>query len=181
MSTEKEIWTIGHSTRTFDEFLQLLQASGIELLVDVRTYPGSRRFPHFSSENLEPLLAEEKIGYLHLKALGGRRKPRINSLNTAWKNPGFRGYADYMETGDFRQAIEQLEKAAKEMKVAFMCSEATWWNCHRSLISDNLKASGWKVVHIMAAGKTTEHPYTAPAKVIDGKLSYSDDSLLFPL
>jgi len=180
MNTEKHIWTIGHSTRTAEVFSGLLQSFGIELLADIRTYPGSGRFPHFNRENLELLLKEQDIGYLHMKELGGRRKPVKDSLNSAWRNPAFRGYADYMETELFRKAIRELEELAQIRHVAFMCSEATWWNCHRSLVSDYLKSRGWKVIHIMDKGKATEHPYTAAARIQDGKLNYSDDSLLFP-
>jgi uncharacterized protein (DUF488 family) len=178
---EKHIWTIGHSTRTFEVFNDLLGSFEIDVVADIRNYPGSRRFPHFNSENLQLLLAEKGKGYIHFKALGGRRKPRADSPNTAWRHPAFRGYADYMETEDFLQAITQLEALALQRRTAYMCSEATWWNCHRSLVSDFLKWKGWTVTHIMAEEKGTEHPYTAPAKIADGKLSYSDDSLLFPL
>jgi uncharacterized protein (DUF488 family) len=179
MEQQRIIWTIGHSTRTFETFAGLLQSSGIEVVADIRLYPGSRRFPHFDKENLEVLLKEKGIGYLHLRELGGRRRPRKDSPNTAWKNPSFRGYADYMETEAFRIAIETLQQLAQTKRVAYMCSEATWWNCHRSLVSDYLKWKGWEVRHIMD-GKEILHPYTSPARIVDGKLTYSDDSLLFP-
>lgn len=172
MTPEKEIWTIGHSTRTEEEFLDLLKTFQIEKLVDVRRYPGSRKFPHFSKEHLEVELPKEQIEYEHLEALGGRRKLDKNSRNNAWRLPSFRGYADYMETDAFQQAAAQLQEMALEKRIAYMCSEAVWWSCHRSLISDYLKVRGWKVNHIMNPNKTSEHPYTKPAQVADGKLCY---------
>ena len=175
---QKIIWTIGHSTRTQEQFVEMLQSFSIEVLVDIRTYPGSNRYPHFNKENLEASLSENNIEYIHLKSLGGRRQPKPDSKNTAWKNAGFRGYADYMETNEFISAIQQLEEIAIKQRTAYMCSEALWWRCHRSLVSDYLKLNGWKVVHIMDIGKSTEHTYTPPAKVINGKLSYGENTLL---
>jgi uncharacterized protein (DUF488 family) len=168
-----EIWTIGHSTRTEKEFLELLQSCDIKLLVDVRTLPGSRRYPHFNQENLVKSLEQQGIRYQHIPELGGRRKPRPDSINTAWRNESFRGYADYMETAGFKNALSQLESLAAHERTAYMCSEAVWWKCHRALISDALKAKGWTVLHISDKKKTQEHPYTKPAKEIQGKLFYS--------
>lgn len=167
-----QIWTLGHSTRTQEEFLELLRNFRIELLVDVRRYPGSRKYPHFNKDHLEFILPENQIEYLHLEALGGRRKVSQDSKNLAWRLISFRGYADYMETEDFREAAQQLQEAAGKKRIAYMCSEAVWWSCHRSLISDYLKLRGWQVNHIMAPDKTMEHPYTKPARIVDGKLSY---------
>lgn len=166
------IWTIGHSTHTLEEFVEMLHHNNIRLLVDIRTYPGSRRYPHFNKESLEVSLPENTIQYLHLKKLGGRRKVNPNSHNTAWKHPAFRGYADYMETEEFKEGIAELEQLALAERVAIMCSEAVWWSCHRSLVSDYLKVKGWKVLHIMSVNKIQEHPYTAPAHVVNGELSY---------
>lgn len=171
------IWTIGHSTHPFDEFTQMLDAFSIKTLVDIRTFPGSRRYPHFNKEALEASLPQHGIRYIHMPDLGGRRKPVKNSHNTAWKNESFRGYADYMETPEFKQAIKRLESIANENNTAYMCSEAVWWSCHRSLVSDCLKIKGWTVLHIMSENKTQEHPYTSPARVIDGKLSYRSNEL----
>ncbi|MBB6682234.1 DUF488 domain-containing protein [Aequorivita sp. 609] len=167
------IWTIGHSTRTFDEFLKLLQSFKIKSLVDVRHYPGSRKFPQFNKDSLEKSLPENNIEYTHLIDLGGRRKPNSNSKNDAWRLDSFKGYADYMATEDFKQALNTLKEIAAEKQTAIMCAEAVWWSCHRSLISDILKVDGWEVLHIMSENKATEHPYTAPARIVDGKLNYS--------
>jgi uncharacterized protein (DUF488 family) len=157
----------------------MLQSFEIQLLVDIRSLPGSRKFPQFNKEELEISLPANHIEYLHLKELGGRRKVKKDSRNTAWRLPAFRGYADYMETEEFKDAIKVLEKLAKEKRTAYMCSEAVWWSCHRSLVSDFLKVHGWTVMHIMAIGKADEHPYTSPAKIVDGKLNYTASDQLF--
>lgn len=170
---QKIIYSIGHSTRSLHEFVEMLQAFEIELLADIRSYPGSRRYPHFNKENLAIELPENSISYIHIPSLGGRRKTFPGSKNTAWKNEAFRGYADYMETESFIKAMNQLEKMAVKNKLAYMCAEAVWWSCHRSLVSDYLKIKGWKVMHIMNLHKADEHPYTAAAKIIDGKLNYT--------
>ena len=172
---EKIIYTIGHSTHTLEEFVAMLKSFNIELLADIRSFPGSRKFPHFNKENLPASLAENNIEYIHLRNLGGRRKVNPDSCNTGWRVAAFRGYADYMETESFKKAIQELEQIASQKRVAYMCAEAVWWRCHRSLVSDYLKNEGWTVLHIMGVGKSTEHPYTAPAKIIDGKLDYSKD------
>ncbi len=172
--THKKIWTIGHSTRSLDDFLALLQSSDIEILADVRSFPGSRKFPQFNKEALEVSLPENRIDYTLLKNLGGRRKADQDSKNTVWYNESFRGYADYMETEGFENGLGELEKLASEKRTAFMCSEAVWWRCHRSMISDALKVNGWKVMHIMDLDKTTEHPFTQPAKVVNGCLEYGE-------
>ena len=158
-----------------EEFVAMLKSFNIELLVDIRSFPGSRKFPHFNKENLPASLAENNIEYIHLKNLGGRRKVNPESCNTGWRVAAFRGYADYMETENFEKAIKELEQIASEKRVAYMCAEAVWWRCHRSLVSDYLKHNGWTVLHIMGVNKSTEHPYTAPAKIIDGMLDYSKD------
>ncbi|HTM90940.1 MAG TPA: DUF488 domain-containing protein [Flavisolibacter sp.] len=175
--TNNIIWTIGHSTRSLQDFLALLHSFKIEVLVDIRNYPGSRRYPHFNKEALETSLPANGIQYIHLKELGGRRKPVGNSTNTAWRNEAFRGYADYMQTAEFKKAIEKLESIAQKQFTAYMCSEAVWWSCHRALVSDELKSKGWTILHIMDVGKATEHPYTKPARVIDGVLRYDEPDL----
>lgn len=169
----KTIWTIGHSTRTFEDFVEMLRAHKIEKLVDVRHYPGSRKFPQFNKDNLEEALPKCNIEYEHIVDLGGRRKVDPESKNDAWRLASFRGYADYMETEQFKEALEKLKILASEKNTAIMCAEAVWWSCHRSMISDILKAEGWKVLHIMSEKSANEHPYTAPAKIVDGKLNYS--------
>jgi uncharacterized protein (DUF488 family) len=175
----KEIYTIGHSNRSIDEFISLLREFGIKLLVDIRRYPGSKRLPHFNKDVLEKELGENDIMYHHLEGLGGRRPAKKESRNTAWRHSAFRGYADYMQTDEFKEAIDELERMAEEQLTAYMCSEAVWWSCHRALVSDYLKWKGWKVMHIMGEGKATEHPYTAPAKIVNGKLNYTEDELPF--
>ncbi len=169
----KTIWTIGHSTRKFEEFLELLQSQNIQTLVDVRHYPGSRKFPQYNKENLREALQKENIGYIHLVDLGGRRKPEPNSKNDAWRNASFQGYADYMETEPFHNALQTLKEIASTQKTVIMCSEAVWWRCHRSMIADALKTEGWTVLHIISENNVPEHPFTSPAKVINGKLDYS--------
>ena len=173
----KTIFTIGHSNHPFEEFLEMLKAFEIEALVDIRRYPGSRKYPHFNKDHLEKSLPEKEIQYLHYEDLGGRRKVKPDSHNTAWRLDSFRGYADYMETDSFKKAIEKLEILAKEKRVAYMCSEALWWSCHRSLVSDYLKNEGWNVQHIMSKTKSNEHPYTKPARIINDKLVYTEETL----
>lgn len=172
-SQQKIIYTIGHSTRSEEEFIAILTSFKIELLADIRTYPGSKRYPHFNKEALQQRLHGQDILYQHFPELGGRRKPLKDSKNTAWRNDAFRGYADYMETGDFKNGIKNLEELAVQCKVAYMCSEAVWWRCHRSSVSDYLKSKGWQVMHIMNEGKSEEHPYTSPAKIVNEQLTYS--------
>ena len=169
---EKKIWTIGHSTRPFTELTDMLQSFRIKVVVDVRSFPGSRKYPHYNKEVLMETFPTNDIRYVHLKKLGGRRKVDAESKNTSWRHPAFRGYADYMETADFKEGIEELEAIASKQRAAYMCSEAVWWRCHRSMISDYLKAHGWKVMHIMGINKEEEHPYTGPAQIVGGELTY---------
>ena len=167
-----KIWTVGHSTRSEEEFMRILKAHEIEVLVDVRTFPSSRRYPQFNQASLASALALQKIRYQHEPRLGGRRTPRPDSHNTAWNNAQFRGYADHMETEDFKQGVEELLELSANARVAVMCAEAVWWRCHRSLIADYLKAEGHEVIHIVDEKKTQEHPFTSAARLVDGKLSY---------
>jgi uncharacterized protein (DUF488 family) len=142
-------------------------------LVDIRTFPGSRRYPHFNKESLWKTLDDLGIRYVHFPELGGRRKPNPDSINTAWRHAAFKGYADHMETTEFKNAIEQLEALAEKQRVAYMCSEALWWKCHRALVSDFLKVKGWNVHHIQEIAKAQDHPYTSPAREVQGKLFYN--------
>jgi uncharacterized protein (DUF488 family) len=170
------IWTIGHSTRKIDVFISLLQENGIKLLVDVRSWPGSKRYPQFNKEALAESLNERGIRYEHLPELGGKRKPKDDSRNTAWQNASFRGYADYMETEEFHKGVERLLRLAREVgPTAIMCAEAIWWRCHRSLISDYLKARRIEVTHILDTNKAEPHPFTSAARIIDGTLSYASE------
>jgi uncharacterized protein (DUF488 family) len=155
------IWTIGHSTRSPEEFVEALLSFQIKMLADVRRYPGSKKYPHFNAGFLKSMLQESGIDYLPLVALGGRRKPKPDSTNTVWRSEAFRGYADYAETAAFETALADLTAVAAQMRTAYMCAEALWWRCHRAIISDQLKSNGWTVMHIMKTGQATEHPFTA--------------------
>ena len=168
------IWTIGHSTRTIEEFIGALQAHAIKFLADVRLLPGSKRYPQFNKEELAKSLKEHGMGYEHFPELGGRRKAKKDSPNTAWRNESFRGYADHMETAEFASGIARLQEIADSHgATAIMCAEAVWWRCHRSLIADYLKALGVEVIHIIDGNKADPHPFTSAARIVDGKLSYS--------
>lgn len=172
MKEIKSIWTLGHSTRTLEQFLDLLKAHDIQHLIDVRRFPGSCKFPQFNLENLESAVIENGVTFTHMETLGGRRKASQNSKNMIWNHPSFRGYADYMETEEFQEAYTYLEALASKKRCAIMCSEAVWWRCHRSMISDQLKVNGWEVIHILGEQQHQEHPYTKPANIENGKLSY---------
>src|ERR1041385_5487704 len=166
----RPIWTIGHSTRRFPEFLSLLEENAIEVLADVRRFPASRRYPQFGQEQLSTALGAAGISYIHFPELGGRRSARPDSPNTAWRNAAFRGYADYMMTSEFLAGMARLTGIAEKERTAIMCAEAVWWQCHRSLIADFLKSKTWEVIHILAPHKIQEHPYTSAARVLNGKL-----------
>jgi uncharacterized protein (DUF488 family) len=167
------IWTIGHSTRTIDDFISLLEENGIKLVADVRMFPSSKRYPQFGREALAKSLGEICILYEHFPKLGGKRKSKPDSRNTAWRNASFRGYADYMETEEFQKGIERLlDVAANAGPTAIMCAEAVWWRCHRSLIADYLKARGVEMLNVLGAKKVESHPYTPAARIVNGKLSY---------
>jgi len=142
------------------------------VLVDVRSFPGSRRLPQFNKAELAESLGTLGIEYRHEPRLGGRRKPRADSHNTAWKNASFRAYADHMESEEFRRGVEELLEVAGRERTAVMCAEAVWWRCHRSLIADYLKAEGYQVIHIIDQKKIEEHPFTSAARIVEGKLSY---------
>ena len=168
----KRIYTIGHSTHTLEEFIEMLQSFEIQHLVDIRGLPGSNKYSQFNKENLEVVLPEIGIAYTHLTLFGGRRKVHKDS---------FRAYADYMETYDFEKGIAQLIAIAEKETTAYMCAEAVWWRCHRSMVSDYLKAKGWQVNHIMAIGKEEPHRYTAPARIIGDRVVYYDDGEILNL
>lgn len=170
--TQPQIWTLGHSNRTLEEFIELLAANNIQAIADVRRFPGSRKNPQFGQEALQQSLSEVGIEYAAFPELGGRRTPRPDSHNTVWRNDAFRGYADYMETEDFRLGIERLLQLATGARTAVMCAESVWWRCHRSMIADYLKAKDFEVSHIMSPTKTESHPYTSAARVVEGELTY---------
>jgi uncharacterized protein (DUF488 family) len=166
------IYTVGHSTRAFDEFVALLHAHGVTQLADVRTVPKSRRHPHFAREALSRALPDAGIAYRHVPDLGGLRRPRKNSRNTAWQNESFRGYADHMETAAFAAALETLLAWGREQPTAIMCAEAVWWQCHRQLIADAIVARGGEALHIMSAGAARPHALTSFARVHGGQVTY---------
>lgn len=172
MGLPETIWTIGHSTRSAEEFIALLGGNGIQALADVRRFPGSRKYPHFNVEPLAHALHDAGIEYVAFPELGGRRKPLPDSPNTAWRNDAFRGYADYMRTPEFAAGMERLAALASTKHTAIMCSEAVWWRCHRGLIADWLKVRGVRVLHIVDARHVVEHPYTSAAHVTNGELDY---------
>ena len=174
------LWTIGHSTRKIDSFISLLEENGIKLVVDVRSFPGSKRYPQFNKEVLADSLGQHGIRYEHFADLGGRRKAKHASRNIAWRHASFRGYADYMETEEFQKGIERLIGLTSEVgPAAIMCAEAVWWRCHRALISDYLKARSIEVIHIVDSNKTEPHPFTSAARMVNGELSYAaSESLL---
>jgi uncharacterized protein (DUF488 family) len=173
------IWTIGHSTRSIDELISLLKQNDIKVLADVRAFASSKRYPQFNKHALAESLKAHGIRYEHFPELGGKRKAKPESRNSAWRNASFRGYADYMETKDFQKGIERLlDLAAQPGGTAIMCAEAVWWRCHRSLVADYLKARGVEVMNILGANKVEPHPYTPAARIVNGDLSYQVDSLL---
>ncbi|MGH2448221.1 MAG: DUF488 family protein [Chloroflexota bacterium] len=166
------LYTIGHSNRSLSEFVAMLKAHGVEQLVDVRTAAGSRRNPQFMKDELDRALAAEAIQYTHLKGLGGFRKLAPDSVNMGWRNASFRGFADYMQTDDFRSALDDLLELAAERPTAIMCAEAVPWRCHRSLIADAISARGFPVSHIMSPARANPHTLTAFARVEDGRVTY---------
>jgi uncharacterized protein (DUF488 family) len=166
------ILTIGHSTRTADEFLTLLETHGVAGLADVRTVPRSRRHPHFSADALAVFLRARSIEYLHLPGLGGLRKPRPDSPNSGWLNSAFRGYADHMQTPEFAAALDRLISFGAGRQVAIMCAEAKWWQCHRRLIADVLVARRIEVRHILSVREAAPHELTPFGKVMGDTVQY---------
>lgn len=164
------IYTIGHSTRDIAEFVGLLTAHGVRQVVDVRRYPASRRYPQFAGPALAAALAAAGIGYAHAPDLGGRRTPRKDSANGAWKSAGFRGYADYMETAAFQAALAGLVETAHGRPTAVMCAEAVPWRCHRQLIADALVARGEAVAHILGSTRADAHRLSPHARLLEGGL-----------
>jgi len=169
------IWTIGHSVRPLAEFLELLRAHQIVQLADVRTVPRSRRHPHFSGEALAPALVDAGIAYRHMAELGGLRKPRRDSVNTAWRVEGFRGYADYMETPAFEHALDDLVEWTGNAATAVMCAESVWWRCHRKLIADAAVARHIEVRHILTKSSAPAHTLTPFARLNGTRVRYSGD------
>ncbi len=160
------IFTIGHSTHPIEDFLALLGQHRIAILADVRSFPGSKRWPQFNQDALSASITRAGIEYLWMKNLGGRRRGvRADSPHTAWEHPAFRSYADHTETAEFAAGLNELMSAAARARTAYMCSEGLWWRCHRRIISDHLTARGWEVEHIMPDGKLARHPLAEFARV----------------
>lgn len=167
------VWTIGHSTRPLEDFLELLAENRIEAVADVRRFPSSRRWPHFARDPLASALEQRGLVYLWLPELGGRRPTTADSPNTAWRNAAFRGYADYMATEAFAEGLDRLVSLGLGLRTAVMCAESLWWRCHRGLIADVLRWYDFEVIHILGPGARALHPYTAAARIIGGRLSYA--------
>ena len=171
------ILTIGHSTRSLDEFVAMLKAHGVECLVDIRTIPRSRHNPQFNGDSLPAALRAAGIGYHHMKELGGLRRARKDSPNTGWRNAAFRGFADYMLTPEFAAALAALTEEARGHRIAIMCAEAVPWRCHRSLVADALAVGGVPVEHIMSESRRDPHHITPFARISGARITYPPDQL----
>jgi uncharacterized protein (DUF488 family) len=172
MSFPAVIWTIGHSTRNADDFVSVLKAHDLELVADVRRFPGSRRHPHFGGAALAERLAADGVDYAWLSRLGGRRRGEAQAEHQGWRNPSFRAYAAYTWTEEFAQGLDELLHVAAARRTTIMCSELLWWRCHRALVADVLRYLGVQVIHIVSKEPGTPHPYTSPARVVEGELIY---------
>jgi uncharacterized protein (DUF488 family) len=172
MGATREILTIGHSTHDPAAFVELLRGQRVELLIDVRRHPGSRRVPWTNRDRLRELLAQAAVGYLHLPSLGGRRRPVPGSPNGGWRVAQFQGYADHLASEEFREGLRIVEREAEPRRAALMCAEAQWWRCHRRLIADVLTVRGWRVCHLDAGGGLQEHLLTEFAVIGEGALTY---------
>lgn len=170
------VLTIGHSTHPLDEFIALSKAHGVQQVVDVRTIPRSRHNPQFNQDSLPAKLRNVRIGYHHMKGLGGLRHPRKDSPNTGWRNAGFRGFADYMQTGEFEENLQKLIELAKKKQIAIMCAEAVPWRCHRSLIADALTVRGIHVEHITSRTRRQPHRLTPFARVDGTHIAYPSET-----
>ena len=182
MSTDLQIFTIGHSSHPLGVFVWLLRKHEIEVLVDIRRFPGSRQHPHFSRENVAVALVDEDIEYHWLEALGGRRhrkKTDPPSRNLGLRDQSFRNYADYMATDEFRQGVAKLLEIARNRRTAIMCAEGLYWQCHRRLVCDYLLANGISIQHVLPSGEVKPHELTTGAEVVDGRVTYPGSPTLF--
>jgi uncharacterized protein (DUF488 family) len=173
MPMSQIVWTIGHSTRPIDDFLQVLAAYDIELVADVRRFPGSRRVPQFAVAALESSLEERGIAYRWIPALGGRRRSDPASVNVGWRHQAFRAYADHIATQEFSDGLTELLMLAYGLRTAIMCAEILWWRCHRRIVADVLTMLGFEVVHIRDGTRSEVHRLSAPARVVRGRLTYT--------
>jgi uncharacterized protein (DUF488 family) len=174
MEKKPVIYTVGHSSRPLNEFLTLLRVHGVQRLIDIRTIPRSRHNPQFNRETLPRFLRNRSIGYRYMKSLGGLRRPRPDSPNRGWRNPSFRGFADYMQTPQFFAALERLAALAAERKTAIMCAEAVPWRCHRSLVADALTIRGFTVKHLYTSARAREHTLSPMARVLGSTIVYPE-------
>jgi uncharacterized protein (DUF488 family) len=175
-SSERTLYTVGHSTRTLDELVAVLRAHGVGAVADVRLIPKSRRYPHFNADLLAASLPERGLRYLPFRSLGGRRRPLKDSPNMGWRNESFRGYADYLATDAFKTALAELLAVASEVATAIMCAEAVPWRCHRSLIADAALVRGWRVFDIMNVTSAPPHKLTKFARVEGLTLTYPGET-----
>ncbi len=171
-----QVFTVGHSTLSEQTFFALLQGHGIEVVADVRRFPGSRRHPHFGADALAATLRARGMDYVWLQRLGGRRREAPATEHLGWNNPSFRSYAAYTWSEEFGEGLAELLAIANAAPTAIMCSEAAWWRCHRALIADVLRFLGHEVMHVMGPGPAKAHPYTAPARIVAGELVYPPDA-----
>lgn len=171
---------MGHGARTLEDFLAVLAEAGIRTLVDIRTFPASRRHPHFGGEPLSAALARTGVAYVHVPQLGGRRRETKPSPHTAIRVAGFRAYADHMATTEFAAGYARLRDMAESAPTAYMCAETLWWQCHRRLVSDRLVADGWEVTHLLTLGKAEPHRLWEVARLVDGRLVYELGTLALP-
>jgi uncharacterized protein (DUF488 family) len=167
------VWTVGHSTRSSDEFCNLLTGHGIELIADVRRFPGSRRLPHFATDALAATLGDAGIYYRWIPELGGRRRPDPDSINQGWRHSAFRAYADHIATEEFADGLNELLMVAGGLRTAIMCAEVLWWRCHRRLIADVLTVLGVAVFHLRDDGPGELHRLSPPARIVRGALTYA--------
>src|SRR3954447_12932318 len=174
------LFTVGHSNRAWDEFVTLVKSHEIAAIADVRRFPGSRRLPQFNDVNLAKTLPAQDITYLPFPGLGGRRKPSPDSINTGWRNDGFRAYADYMQTDEFLTALDDLIEAASRRATAIMCAEAVPWRCHRSLIADAMLVRGWRVLDVMSPTSAKPHKLTPFARVNGTQITYPPEQATLP-
>jgi uncharacterized protein (DUF488 family) len=174
------IWTIGHGTRSIEQFLAMLREAKVVTLVDVRTIPGSRRHPQFGQAALRASLTGAGIAYMHLAGLGGRRDPRADSPHVALRVDAFRGYADHMSSDEFGRDFRQLVAVASATTTAYMCAETLWWRCHRRMLSDALTVAGWEVTHLLDVGKSEPHRLWDVARIVEGGLVYDGGAIRLP-
>ena len=174
-SKKHTVFTIGHSTRTLEELIEMLRGQGVRRVIDIRTIPRSRRNPQYNRETLGPALRSHKIGYVHLKDLGGLRRTKPDSRNIGWHNASFRGFADYMQTPEFDAALKRAIRLSAVKPSALMCAEAVPWRCHRSLVADALAARKFPVEHIMSVTRANQHTLTSFARVRGKKVTYPSD------